>query len=181
MNLFKKKEKNQEQLKEDKTPFKERKAGKLLAKVAPHILDIVKDSIPDRGIIGIVKNLVIRDKTIPASDKEEIDKMLDIEMEQYELYLSDLADSRDMYKTTSHEMADDIARKVIKWNLWVVLLAIIIEVIFVVFVDDKILIAIISGAIGAVTNSLLNERQQIINFFFGSSRGSKDKSIKLGL
>lgn len=82
---------------------------------------------------------------------------------------------RDMYKSTGHEMADEIATRVIKWNLWVVLLAVIIEIGAVLLLDDKVLIAVISGAIGSITTALLQERQQIINFFFGSSRGSKNK------
>ena len=31
-------------------------------------------------------------------------------------------------------------------------------------------------AIGSFTTALLQERQQVINFFFGSSQGSKDKT-----
>ena len=76
-------------------------------------------------------------------------------------------------------MADEIAKKVISWNLWVVFLAIAVEIATVVLIDDKVLIAVISGAIGGFTTALLQERQQVINFFFGSSLGSKNKSNQL--
>ena len=59
------------------------------------------------------------------------------------------------------------------------MIAILIEIVSVMYIDDKVLIAIISGAIGSVTTALLQERQQVINFFFGSSRGSKSKSKEL--
>ena len=62
--------------------------------------------------------------------------------------------------------------------IWVVLFAVVIEIIAVIYIDDKVLIAIISGAIGSITTALLQERQQVIGFFFGSSKGSKDKDKK---
>lgn len=92
-----------------------------------------------------------------------------------ELELKDTASARDMYKETDHDVADFVAKRVINYNLWVVLGAIVIEVFSVIYIDDKVLIAIISGAVGSFTTALLQERQQVINFFFGSSKGSKDK------
>lgn len=76
-------------------------------------------------------------------------------------------------------MSAEIARRVIKYNLWVVLLALAVEVACVIFMDEKSLIAIISAAIGAIIQALLQERQQVINFFYGSSMGSKTKERKL--
>jgi nicotinamide riboside transporter PnuC len=84
-----------------------------------------------------------------------------------------------MYKV-ENVMADQIAKRVISWNLWVVFLAIAVEIIAVMYIDDKVLIAVISGAIGSFTTALLQERQQVINFFFGSSQGSKDKDRSKG-
>jgi hypothetical protein len=92
-----------------------------------------------------------------------------------ELDLKEMANVRDMYKNTDHSVADFVAKKVINFNLWVVLGAILIEVLSVIYINDKVLIAIISGAVGGVVTALLQERQQIINFFFGSSMGSKNK------
>lgn len=158
-----------------KIPFKDRPIAKLLKNVAPAILNIVADVVPGASVIKTIASMVFKDNTIPPADKEEIQKELDREMEEYNLYLTDLNSSRDMYKSTDHKMADEIAQRVMKWNLWVVLIALVIEVLFVYFVDDKVLVAVISGAIGLITGALLSERQQVINFFFGSSRGSKDK------
>ena len=86
-----------------------------------------------------------------------------------------MGSDRNMYKSTDHELADFVAKRIINYNLWVIFLALVIEVLFVYFVDDKVLVAIISGAIGLITGALLQERQQVIGFLFGSSRGSKDK------
>jgi hypothetical protein len=41
--------------------------------------------------------------------------------------------------------------------------------------DEGEVIAIVSNFIGIAMGHLFNERQSVINFFFGSSRGSKLK------
>ena len=143
----------------------------VLKKTAPHLLVVVGDIIPDAGVLGIIKNVILNDKTISQDDKEEALELLKMDLE-------DIKSARLMYQETGHVMADDIAKRVIKWNLVGVAIAIIIEVGSVMVIDDKVLIAIISGAIGGVTTALLQERQQIINFFFGSSRGSKEKDFR---
>jgi len=144
------------------------RVGNFLQKVAPHILDSVGGFLPDNGALGIVKNIIEKDDKISDIDKAEALNLIEID-------LKDMEGARDMYKSTDHKTADDIAKRVINYNLWVVMLAVIIEIFSVMYIDDKVLIAIISGAIGSITTALLQERQQIINFFFGSSRGSKEK------
>ena len=120
-------------------------------------------------VLGAVKTLIKDDPKITPEQEAEANKLI-------ELDYADIANARDMYKSTGHVMADKIADRVIVWNLWVVFLAIAVEILAVVYMEDKVLIAIISGAIGSFTTALLQERQQVINFFFGSSQGSKDKT-----
>lgn len=167
--------KRQERKDKAKVPFKDRPIAQLLKTVAPAILNVVADVIPGGSAIKMISDMVLKDKTIPKADKETIQRELDRELEEYKLYVEDINAARTMYSTTGHDMADQIATRVIKWNLWVVLLAVVIEIGFVYFIDDKILIATVSTIIGSITTALLQERQQIINFFFGSSKGSKDK------
>lgn len=121
--------------------------------------------------LGAVKTLIKKDEDISLEQEKKANSLI-------ELDYADRASARDMYKS-ENKMADEIAKKVISWNLWVVFLAIAVEIATVVLIDDKVLIAIISGAIGGFTTALLQERQQVINFFFGSSVGSKDKSNQL--
>jgi len=170
--------KRKERKEKAKIPFKDRPIANILKQVAPTILDVVADIVPGASAIKTIANMVMSDKTIPFADKEEIQKELDRELKEYKLYIEDIKRASNMYINTGHEMADKIADRVIKWNLWVVMVAITIEIGAVILINDKVLIAIISGAIGAVTTALLQERQQIINFFFGSSRGSKEKDKK---
>jgi len=145
------------------------RVGAFLQNYAPHILDLVGEVVPDYGALGIVKGLIEKDEKMNPILKEEA---LDV----IKMDLLDLSNARDMYKNGNNIMADSIANRVIKFNLWVVLIAIVIEIVSVIYIQDKVLIAIISGAIGGVTTALLQERQQVINFFFGSSIGSKEKN-----
>tara|TARA_R110000772_G_C13081561_1_gene417528 strand:+ start:74 stop:580 length:507 start_codon:yes stop_codon:yes gene_type:complete len=121
--------------------------------------------------IGIISN----DSDNAGLSKEEADQFFKL----VELEYKDVANARDTYKETDHKVADFVAKKVINYNLWVVIAAILVEVLAVVYIDDKVLIAIISGAVGGLVTALLQERQQIINFFFGSSMGSKNKQVLL--
>ena len=162
-----------------KIPFKDRPIADILKKAAPTILDIVGDIVPGASAIKTIANMVFKDKTISPADKEAIQKELDRELKEYELYVEDMKRASDMYSSTGHRMADKIADRVIKWNLWIIIIAIVFELLFIYYIDDKILIATISTIVGGVTTALLQERQQIINFFFGSSRGSKTKDKRI--
>ena len=101
--------------------------------------------------------------------------MADSHVEE-QLEAEDRASARDSYKV-HHEQADRVAQSVMKWNLVIIFLLVIINVVAVyVLKGEGEIIAIISGAIGIVTGQLLNERHSITSFFFGSSLGSKMKT-----
>mgnify|MGYP003650234731 CR=1 FL=1 len=139
---------------------------KVKGKVLPSILEAV-----GVGNLGRVISIISDSPDNAGLSKDEVQDFFKL----IELELKGTEGARDMYKETDHDVADYVAKRVINYNLWVVLGAIVIEVFSVIYIDDKVLIAIISGAVGSFTTALLQERQQIINFFFGSSKGSKDK------
>lgn len=59
---------------EEKTKIKDTKLGKWLKEKAPNILDTVGDLLPDSGGLGVVKNLLDRDKSVdPAEAKAVLD------------------------------------------------------------------------------------------------------------
>lgn len=57
-------------MKEGNKKFKDTKVGKFLKEKAPGILESVGDVLPDKGVLGIVKNLIDKDKSLPPQDKE---------------------------------------------------------------------------------------------------------------
>ena len=62
-------------------PLKETKVGQWLREKAPSVLDVVGDVLPDRGVLGVVKNLVDKDPTL---DSAEFQALLEAEMRAQE-------------------------------------------------------------------------------------------------
>ena len=60
-----------------KKKIKDTKLGAWLASKAPNILGVVGDLLPDKGALGIVKNLIDKD---PDVDSGEAQKMIDAEV-----------------------------------------------------------------------------------------------------
>jgi len=63
-----------------KKKFKDTKVGAFLTKVAPSILGIAGDVLPDAGVFGLVKNLITKDPALPPEDKEKALKLLEQDM-----------------------------------------------------------------------------------------------------
>lgn len=68
-----------------KKPFKETAVGKFLLNKLP---GVVTDILPDKGVLGIVKNLIDTDDTIPAEEKESLKREL------YEMEIADRDSAR---------------------------------------------------------------------------------------
>jgi|TARA_R100001530_G_scaffold33842_1_gene26507 hypothetical protein len=68
-----------------KKKFKDTKVGGFLSKVAPKLLNGVGDVLPDKGLLGVLKNVISKDDTMPQQDKEialELLKQDAIEMQE---------------------------------------------------------------------------------------------------
>jgi hypothetical protein len=55
----------------DKKKFKDTKVGKFLINNGSTIGNAIGDVLPDKGILGVVKNLIDKDDSMPAEDKEK--------------------------------------------------------------------------------------------------------------
>lgn len=55
-----------------KKKLKDTKIGIFLKEKAPHILDIIGDVLPDKGALGIIKNIIDKDDTIDSKTKSLI-------------------------------------------------------------------------------------------------------------
>ena len=63
-----------------KKKFKDTKVGKFLKEVAPNILNVASDLLPDAGLLKLVKNLITKDDALTPKDKEEALKLLEMDM-----------------------------------------------------------------------------------------------------
>ena len=66
--------------KTDKKKFKDTKVGVFLTEKAPDLLDKVGEFLPDKGGLGILKNIITNDDLMPSKDKDMALKLLDQDM-----------------------------------------------------------------------------------------------------
>jgi len=160
-----------------------------ILKNVPKLIKAVKGG--DKGLLGKAIDVA---KVVTGTDNEDSAvAALNASPElRYEYEMALLADAhipdrldlentqsaREVYKV-HHEQADKIAESVMTWNLWLMGALTIANIGVVYFIKDGALVAIASNLIGMIVNHLMSERKDVVNFFFGSSMGSKDKSNKM--
>ena len=78
-----------------KKKFKDRKIIQLIMEKAPHILDLVGGALPNKGITGIVKNLITKDDSISDADTVILNREIEkYEIEAFSLEVKDRAAAR---------------------------------------------------------------------------------------
>ena len=158
----------------DRKKFKDTKIGIFLKEKAPHILDKFADFIPDKGLLGIVKNAIDLDpdvKNLSPVDTKELNKLfLDFELEVYRIDQADRANAR------AREIEYVKAGKKDWMQLATgatALLSFILMVVSVIVFPEKYaenpLFHQLMGVIEGVSMTLFA-------YYFGSSKGSKDKT-----
>lgn len=68
--------------KKERKKFRETKVGSFLKNKAPKFLEAIGDVLPDKGALGVVKNLISNEETLSAQDKETALKLLDLDMQE---------------------------------------------------------------------------------------------------
>jgi len=63
-----------------KKKFKDTKLGSFLSEKGPNILNGIADVLPNKGVYGIVKNIIDKDEDMFPPDKEQALKILEQEM-----------------------------------------------------------------------------------------------------
>ena len=163
----------------------------LLSSVVPEAVKLFsgQDSKATKAVniaSGLVKKLAGTDDEAQAVDIVGASPELQLELRKALMADSHWAenmayqntfDARDMYKKTAHEAADRIAQRVMAYNLPYVAGLAVANVCIIVFTPNEYMPAVagVSNLIGIVIQSLLKERQDVVNFHFGSSVGSKIK------
>ena len=95
-----------------------------------------------------------------------------------QLAYEDRKNARAMY-SHHNEKTDEISSWIMLFNLPVIIILVVIQIACMYLLKENAqLLALIANVVGYVTSALLNERQQVTNFRFGSSVGSKLKDHK---
>lgn len=157
----------------EKKPFKETKLGKWLSDKAPKIGSLVGGILPDKGLLGVVKNLITNDPDITPELKLEFEKLeQEFEKEMLQMELADRDSARKMQIEALHQ--DDVFSKRYLYYLssFIIVSATAFgTMLFFVTVpeENKRMVEMFADIYlfgGAVT---------VINFFFGSAFRSKQQ------
>lgn len=152
----------------------------LLATAGINIFNnIISDNGEDLVKKGIEKVTGIKLDGKKTLTIEEVQLIKQHESDILNLDFKKFQEAHETYRKV-HNMADKIAENVIKWNLPIIFLLVIANLFIIdLFKDNAPLMAIASNIIGIAIGKLFSERQAVINFFFGSSIGSKDKDVHI--
>lgn len=155
--------------------FGELVGGKPGAKAASKVVDVAKELTGAESVQDVLDVI---------QDNENFAKELKVELvkQEHEIKLAafeDLKSARNMYQNTDHTMADKIADEIITKNPKLILLLILTNICVVLWVTNPAIAIAAGNVIGASITYLWQERQSVVGFFFGSSHGSKQKSIQL--
>jgi hypothetical protein len=142
--------------------------GNFLSKAAPHILDIVGDVVPGGELAtGVLKSLIDKDEKLSPQQKAEALNLLKLDVENTK-------DAREMQKAAL--LQDDLFSKRFVYYLatfWSVVGATyLFMATFTTVINPKMADTVLGFLLGTIVAT-------IINFFFGSSQGSKDKAKEL--
>ena len=155
--------------------FGELVGGEPGAKAASKVVDMAKSVTGAGSIEGALAELK-ENQLLAAELKKSI---IDNEHELKLAVSEDMKLARDMYQNTDHAMADKIADEIITKNPKLILLLILTNICVVLWVTNPAIAIAAGNVIGASITYLWQERQSVVGFFFGSSHGSKQKSIQL--
>ena len=153
-----------------KKKFKDTKIGIFLKEKAPDLLDKVGDFLPDKGVLGIVKNIIDKDDKLSPEDKAKATELLAHELSMYEIDHKDRASAREREMT--YVNADKRDWMMISTGI-VGLGCFILMVVAVIFypknITENALYHQLMGNIEGVAMT-------IFAYYYGSSKGSSDKT-----
>lgn len=137
------------------------RVGNFLQSVAPNILDIVGDILPEQGVLGVVKNLIDKDDKLTPNEKVEALKLLELDLEN-------VKDARAM-QVAALNQDDRFSKRFLYYlsTFWsVVAASYFFFATFTSVVNDKIADIILGFLLGSVVGVMMN-------FFYGDSHKVK--------
>ncbi len=170
--------------------FRESKFGQFLTRIVGKIPELANDvadiAISPNPIGTGIQKILGRLKEKSENDERYREALLELEAnrmewekEIFQIEVDDRKDARLTYRERN-EMADRIARQVISWNLLMAMGLVVINILIPFFVTETSVVVLASNVIGILLGQVIRERGTVIDFFFGSSLGSKLKDKREG-
>ena len=152
------------------------KVKAFLKEKAPSVLDLIGDVLPNQGTLGIIKNIISKED-IPDPDKLEFERLVrDFEQQELQAYLTDKQDARDLQKSALLQNSW-LAKHYLYILASLVILAAIgfgIALIYINIPEKNQRLVEMFADIFLFSGAIM-----VLNFFFGSSKGSMDKNSML--
>ena len=146
-----------------KKKLKDTAVGRFLAGAGSNIIGSLGDILPDKGIMGIVKNLIKRDPKLPAEDKEKALALLN----------QDTIEMQEVSKRWSSDMKSDSWMS--KNTRPMALIFLTVSMILLIFIDSTGIDFEVDGGWVDLLKSLLIT---VYVAYFGSRGAEKFQSIK---
>lgn len=154
-----------------KKPFKETKFGKLLKEKLPEALNVVGSVLPDKGVLGIVKN-IIDNSTLSTEEKEELlEGAREFELTELKMYLEDRQDARHREIEVAKTGRPD-------WMMYAVgtiillLTCLTVYAIYFIKLENSDLAHFVAGEVLGLGSSL-------VFYYYGTSKSSSQKDETL--
>jgi len=148
--------------KRNKKKFKDTKVGSFLKDKAPAILDTVGEFLPEKGGLGIVKNLISNDKSIAPQDKEMALKLLE----------QDIAEMNNISQRWDSDMKSDSWLSKNTRPMTLIYLTLVMSILIVL--DSTVLLEIKEGWVSLLEALLIT----VYVAYFGSRGAEKITSIR---
>lgn len=145
-----------------KKKLKDTKVGKFLSGAGSSIIDSLGDVLPDKGVFGIVKNLIDKDPVLPPEDKEKALSLLN----------QDTVEMQEVSKRWASDMQSDSWLSKNTRPLALVFLT--VSMMLLIFIDSTGLdFSVDSGWVDLLKSLLIT----VYVAYFGSRGAEKFKSI----
>ncbi|MEM8564946.1 MAG: hypothetical protein AAGF85_00700 [Bacteroidota bacterium] len=155
-----------------KKPFKETKVGKLLLQKIPKAASVIGDILPDNGVLGIVKNIV-DGSDLPEVEKQEI--LEEVHRHETEMARIEMQD-RDSARKREVGLAQSIGRDWMQYLVGVFIMVLVGFTVYTIFFTELQNIEIAHFIAGEV----IGFGASLVFYYFGTSKGSTDKTKILG-
>jgi hypothetical protein len=152
--------------------------GDLINKGGDKVLEVVaeKTGIDLKSAPSLTPEQALQLKQFEAGEDF---KRLQLEFDEKKLYsesektnIQTILNAQDMYKV-KNEQADKIANSIFAWNLPFIGILITVNILAVQYITDGAMLAVVTNITGMALKTAFDERQTVLNFFFGSSMGSR--------
>ena len=156
----------------EKRKFRDTPFGKFFCEKIPALAGIVGDLLPDKGLLGIVKNAITKTPDLPPEVRLQLEQMcMDFEKEIFELEVQDRASARNREIEIAKTGRTDHLMYVSGYVALIAFLGMVTTVIYASIQAIEIENALFHQLMGIIEAVAFT----VFGYYFGASKHSKTK------